>query len=223
MNKTTIPFAKPLITACLAVMSLQSASAAIVDMGSTTVDTATNSEWLDMTATAGLSYDAVSAQLGLGGTFEGYRHATQREVLDFMADFGLIPQGSPFQDYIGVPDLNAALSFQDMLGQTGEITFPTHTMHYVRGFTLWDAASFAQPGDVALLRGLFSGTWQVAASLESDSGIPATNPQDISANWLVRSVSAVPEPATASSMALGLSLLGAGFWMQRRRAHSGTA
>ncbi len=39
-------------------------------------------EWLDLTETAGRSYNDVSGQLGSGGEFDGWRYATRDDVTD---------------------------------------------------------------------------------------------------------------------------------------------
>jgi len=44
--------------------------------GLLTYDDATRLEWLDVTVTAGASYDDVSAELGVGGLYEGWSYAT---------------------------------------------------------------------------------------------------------------------------------------------------
>ncbi len=46
-----------------------------------TRDTVTNLDWLDLTETNDMSYNDVSAQLGAGGMFEGFRYATNAEVI----------------------------------------------------------------------------------------------------------------------------------------------
>lgn len=50
-------------------------------------DTATHLEWLKLTETAGLSYLAVSSQLGAGGAYEGLRYATNAEVAGLFGDY----------------------------------------------------------------------------------------------------------------------------------------
>ena len=73
------------LCACLAAVSFN-ASAAIVDNGTyTTVD---GVDWLDLTATAGMSYNDVSAQLGSGGTLEGWSYASRAQVEGLWTAFG---------------------------------------------------------------------------------------------------------------------------------------
>lgn len=64
------------------------ANAAIVDNGTYTTDTATGLDWLDLTATAGMSYNQVTAELGAGGLFEGWTYATRAQVSGFWDAFG---------------------------------------------------------------------------------------------------------------------------------------
>lgn len=57
--------------------------------GSITVDLATGNEWLDLTLSTNRSIADVSAQLGAGGEFEGFRFASQGEVITFIQNAGL--------------------------------------------------------------------------------------------------------------------------------------
>jgi hypothetical protein len=58
------------------------------------IDTITGLKWLDLTVTAGLSYNTVSQELGPPGRFSGYRYASQDDILQFFLDAG-IPHPSP--------------------------------------------------------------------------------------------------------------------------------
>lgn len=83
---------------------------AIIDHGLYTTDTATNLEWLDVTATAGMSVDNISGQLGLGGQFQSWRYASGNELNQFFANAG----GNPLLqgDYLaheGIVDLMISL------------------------------------------------------------------------------------------------------------------
>ena len=62
------------------------ANAVLVDNGLTTIDTETGLEWLDITETVGLSYNAV-----LGSAFvvnDGYRYASEAEVFELYNNAG---------------------------------------------------------------------------------------------------------------------------------------
>lgn len=51
----------------------------ILDRGDYLTDTQSNLDWLDVTASANMSYNDIAKQLGKGGQFEGWRFATVGE------------------------------------------------------------------------------------------------------------------------------------------------
>jgi hypothetical protein len=63
-------------------------NAALIDHGSYTTDPISGLDWLDLTATRGLSYDDVSAQMGAGQQFEGWRFANRAVVNQFWINAG---------------------------------------------------------------------------------------------------------------------------------------
>lgn len=60
-----------------------------------TRDTNQGLDFLDLEFSKGLSFDDVSAQLGIGNTFDGFRFATQIEVITLVNNFGFIPMAVP--------------------------------------------------------------------------------------------------------------------------------
>lgn len=62
------------------------ASAALIDNGSTTIDSDTGLEWLDITETVGLSYNAVLSSAFI--ISDGYRYASEAEVLELYNNAG---------------------------------------------------------------------------------------------------------------------------------------
>ena len=54
-----------------------------------TFDSATGLEWLDITTTAGLSYNEVAAELGAGGAYEGFSFASSQQVAGLFSAVGL--------------------------------------------------------------------------------------------------------------------------------------
>lgn len=81
-NKTRLISA---VCACLVVLSFK-ANASYVDYG--TYTTVNGLDWLDLTETAGMSYNQVSAELGTGGIFDGWSYATLAQVSAFWDAFG---------------------------------------------------------------------------------------------------------------------------------------
>ena len=98
---------------CLFFYSVSSHAALIsrdwitVNDAALTYDTDTGLEWLDITVTAGFSYNEVTAELGVGGAYEGFEFASRQQVIDlFLAvDLQEIPnfpsaEGSKIQELL---------------------------------------------------------------------------------------------------------------------------
>jgi len=99
MNNTTIKKSvKALVAASLITLSMNS-SAALIDYGSFTFDNVNNLDWLDLTATQGMSYDDVEIAIhGNGyittasvplGSLSAWEHATLAQVNDLFTQFGV--------------------------------------------------------------------------------------------------------------------------------------
>src|SRR4051812_12326964 len=71
--------------------AILSVSDGVFGANSVTRDSATGLEWLDLSRTAGLSFNAVNA--GLGSTYASWRFATLSEVDLFFVDAGITPNG----------------------------------------------------------------------------------------------------------------------------------
>lgn len=59
-----------------------------------TYDTDTGLQWLDVTVTQGLSYDNVTAEMVVGGAYEGWRYATVQEFDQLVVNFGYVAVNS---------------------------------------------------------------------------------------------------------------------------------
>lgn len=82
---------------------------------SLTIDTATGLDWLDLTASAGLSYQQVLAGTRPGGIYSGFRFATTPEVLGLYSDAGI-----PGPGYYSL-STRSVQSLISLLGPTGSI------------------------------------------------------------------------------------------------------
>jgi hypothetical protein len=69
-------------------MATAPAHAVLIDNRTFTTDTGTGLAWLDLTESTGFSFAAASAEIGVGGTFEGYRHATTSDLDTFFTNAG---------------------------------------------------------------------------------------------------------------------------------------
>lgn len=119
-------------------------SASIVDFGTYVRDTATGLEWLDLSATASLSYDSVSAETGIGGAFEGWSYATRSEVLTLWTAFG-----GDANFYSGWSVQNDGL-FDALAPLMGDLACATRGCEPGRGFSHWITADIATAADVIL-------------------------------------------------------------------------
>lgn len=82
------------ITIGLLFSPLSSAAIVSVDWNSVgdnliTRDTASGLDWLDLTETNDMSYNTVFAEIGDGGQFDGWRYATNSEVVILWSNFGI--------------------------------------------------------------------------------------------------------------------------------------
>lgn len=94
-------------------------NAEIIDLGSITRDTDTGLDWLDLTETAGRSYNDISSQFGVGGEFEGWRYATSVEAQTLWANIGVVNQSQFGSDIpTADPEYQYFLNAVDLLGNT---------------------------------------------------------------------------------------------------------
>lgn len=114
--------------------------AALIDQGLITQDTRTGIEWLDLTETAGLTFNYVSAQLGAGGAFEGWRYATVDEVEGYFDSAG----GNGIYDlFLGDPEQDPQV-VSYLLGLWGTLGGDGLSIPIQSGFIL-DMASATAP------------------------------------------------------------------------------
>ena len=172
---------------------------------------ATNLQWLDLTATNGLSYNQAAASSF--ATSHGFRHATQSEVLALWSAFRIAPGGltsnvDPIKEL--TPLIGATTA--DQSPSAGILqTFITHAWYDTgiagstnRALTLVQQInSNPEQGNAVISAGAVSRD-QVFSNV---------------GNYLVRLVTPIPEPATLTLFGLGVLGLGA----VRRRIRSGAA
>ncbi len=120
MNRDSI-FARLLTASAFAVVSLvsTSVSAALIDQGNTTFDTDSGLEWLDWNITTQRSYDDVSSKFGIGQEFEGWRYATQSEVIDLYWAAGAVSLDDQTSSNVtAAEELMALLGRHDIGGES---------------------------------------------------------------------------------------------------------
>ncbi len=88
------------VLACLLAFGLCSVTEAVADpilsvddavfgIDSITRDPNSGLDWLDLTFTAGRSFNDINSQLGLGGEFEGFHHASGADVFTLFTNAGI--------------------------------------------------------------------------------------------------------------------------------------
>lgn len=170
--------------------------------GTVTVDPSTGLQWLDLPLTVNLNYFQMEAQLGPGGTFAGFRHATRAEVETLWTS-------------AGIPYFGVGLSGQQMQANYA----PVVALENLIGLTRSDDSGFStgmvsdvnpNSPDMSLRPMIWTPAsgWGMAAVNEWASGSSSVN----IGHWLVQPI---PEPSTASLVGLSLVALGLLRWQSR--------
>ena len=172
---------------------------AVTNDAALTLDSNTGLEWLDITVTAGLSYNDVVAELGVGGAYEGFSFASSQQVAGLFSAVGLgeIPN---------VPELlGGGEQIQTLLGYwgvtwnlgTGERTefLTSNTTGLLAGERFTGRVFWLEVGDTGV-------TTEYLARADSYANVTI-------GSALVRTASPVPVPAAMWLFASGLvSLFG---------------
>lgn len=185
--------------------------------GLITFDTDTGLEWLDVPESADYSYDDIVAnELGSGGVFEGFRHASREDVRTLFNNAGIddINESRSYTYY------DEILSLADLLGGTtgdGGVTggaalwgiseTPATANSNWAPFLYWTENIDLLPSGFEPLgaQATTAGTLPTFAAYTNEAG-----------NWLVRPAS-VPEPTTVALLGLSIvGLLGLGFVRKKR-------
>ena len=174
-------------------------------------DGSTGLQWLGLDESAGLSYDAVSAQLGAGGTYSGFSYATVSQIDTLFADAGIPDVDAGFEgtaanvpgvtSLLGLWHADIAGSFEASSGPYGYFL----TSDLGTGLVWIPMGSYGDPGTAEAT----DGPARLGVSGEPDFSISYLG------SALVRTgVASVPDGASTASM-LGCAL--AGLAMLRRR------
>lgn len=159
-----------------------------LDSMNLTLDTATGREWLDLTLSQAMTYNAMVAQLGPGGMFDGFQHASNDDVLELWTHLGL--SSSSFPSFSSVADggvlADAAI---DLLGETGT----TSGIRFTQGTTT--AVPFGTNHQILTIRDDGDSTTVGNGSVGDGTGGAQIG------HWLFRQQSvAVPEPSSGVLM-----------------------
>ncbi|NNL66313.1 MAG: hypothetical protein HKP30_08730 [Myxococcales bacterium] len=194
-------------------LSCQTAGAALIDQGDTTLDTDTNLEWLDLTLTRDQSYDAVAAGFGGYVTTEGFRFATSSEVQTLYENAGI-----SFFDAVFRPgEVPAHVLVIELLGFTGSSEDSFVTQGFA-DFDVFDPVTAVTAGvgvNLAVPRDL-SSAFEAAAVIQGGlfPTILKSESDALTGAFLVRPAM-LPEPGAALLVAAGGA---AGLFGRRLRA-----
>jgi len=180
---------------------------------SLTIDTNTGLEWLDWTESTNISYPDIVEQFGSGGDFEGFRHATSREIITLLRNLDV---GFILDDYMNfeeggavaavTPDngesLSAALSY---VGQTG--TFDGRPSAWaITGDPLPDPSDFGLRPNSEFSPGVLLEIARDGSSVVNNA-ISAFRVGNFQIGHALVRQTIVPEPASFLCL-LGLGILG---------------
>lgn len=191
----------------LLLVSATTVNAMLIDNGAYTTDAATWLDWLDLTATRGLSFDDVSSQMAVGQPFAGWRFASRAEVTTFWADAGGI---GPFT--------SEASGETDWVGRLESLWGKTYPFLYtVNGYRV--QGTIAMTSDASLTCSACNLTVYLLDNIDISASSVGDFAEAIQLNeayrWqgqapighaLIRRASiAVPEPPTLAMLLLGLA------------------
>jgi hypothetical protein len=102
------------------------------------LDTSTGLLWLDHTPTMDISYNDVTGALGTGGAFDGFRYATEAEVLHLWAEAGISDTN---WEVVNIGEWTAVRNLANRLGTTsllettpeGGLIYGSHALGMIDG------------------------------------------------------------------------------------------
>jgi hypothetical protein len=205
--------ASSLLTGIPAKGTLIPASDPRFGLNSLTIDTSTGLAWLDVAASAGLSYQQVLADTQPGGPFSGYRYTTAPEVLNLYASAGI--PGSGYYP-LSTPSIT---SFISLVGLTGSINGQPGILALSGTSSL--AGGQDAPAIYAFGYGGIQEYWVNSGGYNSDgTAYGATTSYPDLGSWLV---TPVPENSDASIYLLpAASLMGFAFLQRKLRPWKAT-
>ena len=186
-------------TSAVHASSLISGDDAVFGPDSITIDTATGLEWLDWTLSTNRSYDDVSTQFGVGGNYEGWRHATAEEAVVLFQNAGITNIDSDLS--------NPRTVVSDLVSLLGDTTTNLLGVPGSVGIT----GSLSDDPESRFI-GVLDPTGQISPASNSayvfTYDLLESFAADPYGHALVRSSNLIPEPSTIALLAIGLLVVG---------------
>jgi hypothetical protein len=146
--------------------------------GLLTIDESTGLKWLDLTATINRTFNDVSTQFDPGGDFEGFRYATNDEVINFFSSAGIVDLSGNWN----ADNYQPAIALQALIG------VPWGSL-YTSGGTTGDQSPYANYHEyVAIQSNMFpnSTVFEHSRVVLGRAPLPDDESSDFFGNWLVK-------------------------------------
>ena len=182
--------------------------------GALTLDTSTNLAWLDLSITEGASFNDITAQLEVGGTYSGYRFASPDEIFALFTEAQIPDINAPgdFANYGTVANAAPALTLIELMGPSYQVQSGSVLLSQIAGFSSQQVTingfDLIQMPYATVREGVVTqeGTQSFGEVFTIGTSIFPSNSYEGVGSWLVKPT-VVPVPPTIALFVSGLITL----------------